>query len=498
MSEAYFLGIDNGGSFSKAAIFDAKGNEISVASRKVEVLTPHKGWSERNALKMWDDTVSAIREAIQRSGVSPVSIIGVGCTGHGNGLYLLDSDGNPLRNAIYSNDERAAGYIRQWKEQGLAQKVLPVTTQSLWAAQPNALLAWMKDHENELYQRIASVQMAKDYIRFRLTGEIAAEVTDMSGTSLMNVVSGSYDAELLSMFGIEEAINFLPPLISSTAVAGYVTAIAARATGLPEGIPVAGGLFDIDACALSSGLIDSDQFSIVAGTWGNNQYISQKALIDEQLFMNSCYCIPGWYLILEGSPTSAGNLEWMADRFFTEEKKSIPHFFEWMSQQVGQVQPEESGLIFLPFIYGNHYNDRTKSVIYGMEASTAKAEILRSVFEGVVFSHHAHLERLLSFREKPQTIRLTGGAANSDVWCGMFADCMNIPVEIPRGSELGALGAAMAAAVSAQYYRNLEEAMLQMTAVVKRYEPDQTRHRIYMGKYHRYQQLIQSLSIISK
>ena len=494
MSEVYFLGIDNGGTCSKAAIFNAKGNEIAVASRKVEILTPHKGWSERDALKIWEDTASAIREAIRRSGISSSSIIGVGCTGHGNGLYLLDSDGNPLRHAIYSNDERAAGYIRRWKEQGVAQQILPVTTQSLWAAQPNALLAWMKDYEPDTYRRIASVQMVKDYIRFRLTGEIAAEITDMSGTSLMNVVSGHYDKELLSLFGIEEAIDFLPPLISSTAIAGTVTALAAASTGLPKGIPVAGGMFDIDACALSSGLVDSGKFSIVAGTWGNNQYISKHALIDEQLFMNSCYCIPGWYLILEGSPTSAGNFEWIVDRFFTEEKKSIPNYLEWMSRQVEQRQPEQSALIFLPFIYGNHYNDRTKSVIYGLEASTTKADILRSVFEGVVFSHYSHLERLLSFREKPQTIRLTGGAANSDVWCQMFADCMNIPIELPRGSELGALGAVMAAAVSCRIYHDLEEAMQQMTAVVNRFEPNQTRHRIYLNKYHQYQQLIKSLS----
>jgi len=493
MSAVYFLGIDNGGTFSKAAIFDAKGNEISVASRKVEILTPHKGWSERNALKMWEDMASAIREAIARSGISSSAITGVGCTGHGNGLYLLDSDGNPLRNAIYSNDERAAGYVRRWKEQGLAQKVLPVTTQSLWAAQPNALLAWMKDHEKDLYQRIAWVQMAKDYTRFRLTGEIAAEITDMSGTSLMNVVSGSYDSELLAWFGIAEVMHFLPPLISSTAVAGSVSASAAAATGLPEGIPVAGGMFDIDACAISSGLVDSSAFSIVAGTWGNNQYISKKALIDEQLFMNSCYCIPGWHLILEGSPTSAGNLEWIIDQFFTEEKKTMPDFFDWMSQQADQVRPEESALIFLPFIYGNHYNDRTKAMIYGIDASSTKADILRSVLEGVVFSHQMHLDRLLTFREMPQVIRLTGGAANSEVWCRMFADCMNIPVELPGGSELGALGAAMAAAVSAQYYSNLEEAIQQMTSIVKRFEPNHTYHRIYMDKYHHFRQLIQSL-----
>ena len=496
MKEAYFVGIDNGGTYSKAAIFDSRGNEVSVASRKVEILTPQTGWSERCAVKLWEDTAFAIREAIARSGIPATAIRGVGCTGHGNGLYLLDRRGNPLRNAIYSNDERAAGYIRQWKEQGVLQKVLPMTTQSLWAAQPNALLAWMKDFEAGIYQRIGAVLMAKDYIRYRLTGEIGAEITDMSGTSLMNVVTGRYDSALLSIFGIDEAVNFLPPIIPSATVAGAVTAGAAALTGLPEGIPVAGGMFDIDACAIASGLIDSNQFSIVAGTWGNNQYISKEPLIDEQLFMNSCYCIPGWFLVLEGSPTSAGNLDWMTDRFFTHEKATIPDFFAWVSQQVGQVKPEETGILFLPFIYGNHSNSRTKSTVYGMEASTTKGEILRSVFEGVVFSHLLHLERLLSFRDKPQTIKLTGGAANSDVWCSIFADSMNIPVELPKGTELGALGAAMAAAVSAQYYSGLEEAVRQMTGITKSFEPDPSRHRIYTDKFQRFKQLMQSLPAI--
>lgn len=496
MGKAYFLGVDNGGTYSKAAIYDNKGNQIAIAWRKVEILSLQNRWSERDALQMWKDTASAIYEAIHRSGISPNDIKGVGCTGHGNGLYLLDHIGNPVRNAINSNDERAIDYITKWKEQGVAQKVLPITTQSLWAAQPNALLAWMKDNESDKYQCISSVLMAKDYIRFCLTGEIAAEITDMSGTSLMNVVLRKYDNDLLSLFGISEAMDFLPPLISSTDIAGYVTPVAAKMTGLPEGIPISGGMFDIDACAISSGLVDSNQFSIVAGTWGNNQYISKEPLIDDKLFMNSCYCIPEWYLVLEGSPTSAGNLDWVIHQFFTKEKSTTSDFFEWVSLQVNQVKPESSGLIFLPFIYGNHYGEHIKSAFCGLDSLTTNADILRSVFEGVVFSHHQHMERLLKFRNKPYAIRLAGGAANSDVWSQMFADCMDIPVEIPRGSELGTLGAAMSAAVSVGYYQNLEEAIQQMTFIVKRFEPDPVKHRIYMDKYYNYQKLKQSLSNI--
>ncbi|MDR0863431.1 MAG: carbohydrate kinase, partial [Candidatus Symbiothrix sp.] len=433
MKSAYFLGIDNGGTLSKAAVFDLAGKEISVASCRFNRLVPRRGWSERDMEQLWKDTSDVIREAIRRAGIPKEEIKGVACTGHGNGLFLLDKSGHPLRNGINSNDERAQSYIDGWMKHQVDEKVLPMTAQSLWAAQPAPLLAWIRDNEPEVFGKMGSILMIKDYIRYRLTGKIWAEITDMSGTGLMNVVEGKYDPAVLEAYGLPEIAPLLPPLIESTDVAGYVTAETAALTGLPEGIPVAGGMFDIDACALSSGILHSGQFSIVAGTWGNNQYIARQPLVDKDLFMTSRYAIPGWYLMLEGSPTSAGNLEWFLDTFFAcEREKWGLDFYSRISALVAGVDPVDSQVLFLPFLYGCN-SGTLKGGFTGLDASHGRAEMLRAVFEGIVFAHYQHIERLLKFISFPDVIRITGGAARNPVWCQIFADCIGVPVEIPAG-----------------------------------------------------------------
>lgn len=489
----YFLGIDNGGTVSKSAIFNQEGTEIAVASRKVETIHLQEEWSERDGLKMWSDTAAAIKEVIEKAGISPNQIKAVACTGHGNGLYLIGKDGKPVRNCINSSDGRAQCYIDKWKKNGIDDLALPLTTQSLWAAQPNALLAWIRDNEPEVFAKATTVFMAKDWIRFCLTGERRAEITDMSGTSLMNVVTGAYDPNVLALFGLSEVIAMLPPLVESAAVAGSVTAEAASATGLLEGTPVAGGMFDIDACALSSGILNATPLSLVAGTWGNNQYIAREPLIDKELFMTSRYAIPGWYLMLEGSPTSAGNLEWLIDAVFERERAEMGvEFYAWISRMVESVDPSTSSLIFLPFVYGCNAG-KLKGAFYGFDANSSKSHMLRAVFEGVVFAHLYHIERLSKFRDYPHSIRLTGGAAKSDAWCQLFADAIGVPVEVPSGSELGALGAAIVASVSIGVYADIPDAVLSMTSIAKQYAPSLQRTAVYREKYACYKQLLRNL-----
>ena len=198
----FLLGVDNGGTMSKAAVFAADGRELAVAGRKVAISEPHPGWSERDMEALWRDTAAAIREAVARSGVNPADIAAVACTGHGNGLYLVDAAGAPVRPAINSTDHRAAAIVDRWRAAGVDARALPRTAQCVWPAQPNALLAWLAEHEPASLDRARWLLMCKDFIRFRLTGEIAAELTDWSGTSLMNVVTGQYDDEVLRLFPI--------------------------------------------------------------------------------------------------------------------------------------------------------------------------------------------------------------------------------------------------------------------------------------------------------
>ena len=493
----YLLGIDMGGTMLKAVLFDERGYERTVCCRHVRIIQSKAGWNERDATLMWQETCEMISELLNSSGIKADEILAISCTGHGNGLYLVDSKGIPVRNAINSTDNRASEYIKKWKEKGIDKAALPFTAQSLWAAQPNALLAWLIDHEPEVVSRASWLLMAKDFIRMKLTGEFYAEITDMSGTSLMNVTTGTYDDHILELFGIQKIKSLLPPLIGSSDLAGKVTGEAALLTGLKDGTPVAGGMFDIDACALASGIIDDNQMSLVAGTWGNNQYIAPKPLIDPDLFMSSIYSIPGWYLMLEGSPTSANNLDWFILNFLAKEKDELgEHFFQWLNSEVDSISPESSNILFLPFLFGCNEKAEIKACFYGMDGSNTRTEMIRAVYEGIIFSHRNHIDRLLKFRKKPDVIRCTGGAAQSEVWMQMFADVMGIPMEIPEGTQLGALGSAMAAGVCCGLYTNFQEAVRVMSRIRQRFEPDDKRSIIYNRKYRQYKIFVRQLKLM--
>ena len=494
----YLLGIDNGGTMSKAAVFTSDGRELAAAGRKVEILEPHPGWSERDMDAMWRGTAEAVREALGKAGVDPAAIACVACTGHGNGLYLIDAEGRPVRPAINSMDSRAADIIDEWKADGVDTRALPKTAQCIWPAQPNALLAWLREHEPQSLARASALLMAKDFTRFMLTGEVRMELTDMSGTSLMNVVTGHYEDEVLTLFDIPEMKRLLPPLVKSADLCGAVTPAAAALTGLKAGTPVAGGMFDIDACGLASGCIDERQFVMVAGTWGNNQYIARQPLIDKGLFMTSCYSIPGWYLMLEGSPTGAGNLEWFVSEFLCDKKELLKQaggtsVYAWADAAVAELTPHENDPLFLPFLYGSNVGYPAKSCFLGLTSRHTRTDVMRAVYEGCVFSHNTHLQRLYKFRAKPEVIRLTGGASRSAVWTQLFADIFQVPVEIPDGSELGALGAAVAAAVACGIHPSYEAAVAAMTRIARRHTPDPLRRDFYALRYERYLKAVESL-----
>jgi L-xylulokinase len=217
------------------------------------------------------------REAMDSApGYRICDILGVACTGHGNGLYIWSMpDGRPVRPAIRGADTRAREYIDRWLADGVDVAIRPKTMQAIWPAQPNALLAWMREYEPESLERAVANLTVTDFIRLRLTGQLGAELTNQSGTSLMNVGTGQYDSQVLEAFGIPEMQRLLPPLRRSAGSLRDGNPDGVRGmTGLAAGTPVAGGLFDIDACGLASGLVDESQLCMIAGTWGNNQYIS--------------------------------------------------------------------------------------------------------------------------------------------------------------------------------------------------------------------------------
>lgn len=490
----YLLGIDNGNTFSKAALFDFHGQEIAVANCAADTTYPQPGWTERDMEMLWQSTATAIRDVLSKSGIKAEEIAGIGNTGHGNGVYLLDKQGQPLRNGIQSMDTRAADVVTAWEQKNLHARTFLLSVQSYWPAQPNALLVWLKENEPQNYERIGAILMVKDYIKYRLTGEISGDYTDMSGANLMDVRKKKYSQDLLALYEISEVYDALPPLKQSSEVAGEVTAAAAGETGLAIGTPVVGGLFDVDASAIGSGVVNANQACIVMGSWSINEVITKEPIVDPSLFMTTIFADPELFLTIEGSATSATNLEWFVAQCCGDEraeaKKRGISVYEVCSEEVASLPPGSSNIIFHPFLYGSNVQPTARAGFYGVAGWHTRAHLLRALYEGVVFGHLSHINKLRKAGARIDSARLAGGGSRSEVWSQMFADAIQVPMEVTDGDELGARGAALSAGIGAGIYRDYSEAVQAAVSVVRVHEPvsDNTPH--YLALYGEYQQLV--------
>ena len=494
----YYLGLDNGGTNTKAALFTREGEQVAVESIATAALVPAPDFVERDMDQMWEDNCTVIRGLLEKNNIDPADIAGVGLCGHGKGLYLWGKDGHPVRKGIISSDNRAWKYASQWKADGTEEKAFKLSCQHIMACQPICLLAWIRDNEPGALDNIEWVFECKDYVRFRLTGEARAEITDYSGTGLMNLHTASFDKELLKLFGIEKVWDALPPICLSTDIAGHITAEAAAATGLKEGTPVIGGMFDINACALAVNVTDAENICMIAGTWSINEYPRKTPVLDGSVQMNSIFCLPGYYLIEESSPTSAGNNEWFIRQILPEVKsdaeRSGQSIYDVMNSWCDEFKPSDFVPVFLPFLNASNVNPLARAAFIGLDASHTRHHMLRAVYEGIVYSHRWHLDRLMNTRDnKNAVIRLAGGVAKSKAWTQMFADVMNLPVETVDVGETGALGCAIAIAAAVGDYDSVNDAADHMCRIGSPVMPRQDAHDGYEKKYQLYRKVIDAL-----
>lgn len=493
----YLMGIDNGSTVTKVGIFDFNGNEVAVSASKAEMIMPVPGYYERDMNQIWQANIRAISEALKKSGIKGEDIAAVSLTGHGNGLHLIDEKGLPVHNSIESPDTRAAGYVEKWYKDGTFEKILSKTMQCIWPAQTSTLLAWMQDNKPDVLNRARWALTVKDFVRFKLTGEVFAEITDISGAGVLNNRDVKFDAGLLEEYGVGELIRLMPDLRNSSDICGYVTKEASELTGLKEGTPVAGGLYDIDSAGIATGLVDESMINIIVGTWCNNQYVSKNPVVDKDLFSCTICPVPGYWLVLEGSPTSASNLEWFVSEFMQEESKiarqSGTSVYKVCDEAVEKTGPFDSNIVFVPFLYGSNAGMKAKAGFIGLEGWNNRSHVLRAIYEGIVFSHKTHIEKLLRYRKTPESARIAGGAARSNVWVQMFADILQIPMEITGVSELGTLGAAICAGVGCGVFGNFNEAVDSMVKIVRKVEPNVAQKAVYENKYMKYRKAITSL-----
>jgi L-xylulokinase len=497
----YYLGLDNGGTTTKAAVFDERGREAASAGTQTAMITPKPGFTERDMEEMWQANCLVIRRALEKSPCRPKDIAAVAVCGHGKGLYLWGKDGKPVRHGIISTDNRAWRHVKRWKENGVEAEAFDLSLQHVMACQPPALLAWLKDNEPEAYANIGWVFECKDYVRFRMTGSARAEITDYSGTGLLNLRTRAYDRRLLTLFGVEEVAEALPPLCGSAEICGQVSEEASAACGLLAGTPVAGGMFDIDACAIATGVVDPQNICMIAGTWSINEYLRAEPVTDGRVLMNSLFCLPEYYLIEESSPTSAGNNEWFVRTLLPEvgesEQKAGRSIFALMEKWVESVPPETFCPVFLPFLMASNVHPNARGSFVGLSNFHTRAHLLRSVYEGITFSHKYHLDKLLATRrETPRAVRLSGGVTNSALWTQMFADCLELPVETVKVNESGALGCAIAAAAAIGEHASLSEAAAAMCSIAPPVLPRPEYAKVYQRKYAMYLRVIDALDSV--
>lgn len=490
----YVVGLDNGGTVVKAALFDLKGKELCVASRQTPILTPQPGFTERDMDQLFATNCECVKEIITKSQVNPADIVGMAVCGHGKGLYAWGKDNRPAYNGIVSTDGRAWRYPIKWTESGVIEKYRDELSQELIACQQAPLLAWLKDNAPEAYHNIKYVFSVKDYIRFRLTGQAFCEATDISGSGLMNIKDVCFNRQMLEDMGIGEMFDCLPPIVFSYEKCGEITAEAAALTGLKAGTPVAAGMFDIDSCAVAMDITSPEQMCVITGTWSINEYISKERVFNQARSRNSLYAVPGYYLIEEGSATGAGNLEWFLTELFGNPERN-GKFYDELAHKLAGLAPEECDVFYLPFLYGCNTHPLGKASFIGLTSFHNKYHMARAVYEGVVYCHRMHIDRFFDKRERPQAVRIAGGAMKSPFWAQMFADILNIPVETVTGvKELGALGCGMSACVAAGVYKDYVEAGANMVHVNPAIQPNPEMVKVYEAKYQKYKALCEALN----
>lgn len=489
---AYCIGVDSGGTFIKAGVYDAEGNEKAIARRNVTVESRHPGWAERDMDQLYVDACLVIKDVLSKSGVPAGEVKGLAISAQGKGLYLIGKDKKPIYPGVLSSDQRSLDVVRAWEKDGVHKDVYPLSLHTIWTGHPVSILRWLKDNEPDVYKRIGYFMMSHDYLRFRMTGHLGCEITNISESDLYNMKEARYDQRLADMLGIPEALEWLPPTVGAAEVVGGINKETAAATGLPEGVQVAGGLFDVMSTALCAGIVDDRRLNAVMGTWSITTGIT-KELGDGTEYPRTygVHAEKGYYQTHEGSPTSAGNLDWFAPYLSQDGKFDLAK----VEAEVASVAKASTDVLFLPFLYGTNAGLGMKAGLYGLQALHERRHVEQAIYEGVVFCHYMHLIPMLKYFPKTEALRLTGGPVKSKVWMQMMADISGLPVEIPEIEETGCVGSAMAASVGTGTFADFRSAISAFNLPVRTIDPDKKIYQAYQDKYAKYVKLINALRV---
>lgn len=497
----YLLGIDVGTSGTKALLIDvSKGGEVVGSTTKTYPLyTPKPQWAEQEPEDWWQATVAAIAELLDVSGVDPKDVKGMGLSGQMHGAVFLDENNQVLRPAILWCDQRTQAECDWITETVGPEKVVEYTCNPVLTGFTAGKIIWLRNNEPAVYSQVRKVLLPKDYIRLRLTGEFATEVSDASGTSLFNVKKRDWATEVLDAIDIPR--DWMPKAYESPEVSGRITAEASALTGLAEGMPVVGGGGDQAAGAVGNGIVEQGIISSTVGTSGVVFAFADEPVVDPSLRVHTfCHAVPDKWHVMGVMLSAGGSLRWYRDAFADAERcvsRALNRDpYDVMSEEAALALAGSEGLVFLPYLTGERtpYPDpNARGVFFGITLRHDKPHFVRSVMEGVAYGLRDSFAILDEMNVPIREVRASGGGARSAVWRQIQADVTghdHVTINVDEGP---ALGVALLAGVGTGIFGSVEEACRSFIKVVDTTASDQQAKAVYDNYYPIYQSLYTSL-----
>jgi xylulokinase len=486
-----FLGIDVGTTGTKAVLLGEKGAVLASAVEPHTVSTPRPLWSEQDPEEWWGSTCHAVSRVLAQAVPGALPVSGIGLSGQMVGLVALDDKGLPLRPCILWNDQRSSAEADEVTARIGLDRILAETGNPLFASFVAPKLLWLRGHEPEIYRKIRHVVLPKDYVRYRLTGELATEVSDASGTCVFNVRDRAWSATMLGAMDLPP--EWFPRCAESQEIAGGVSVKAAADTGLAAGIPVIFGGGDQPIQALGCGIVRPGRCLVTIGTSGvvfaqADTYFQHP----EGVLHAFCHALPGQWYLMGVMLSAGGSLRWLRDTLFQPD----PASYDSMTEEAATAPAGSESLVFLPYLTGErvpHSDPKARGCWIGLTPRHGRAHLIRSVMEGISFGLLDSLNLMRALGTPISSVFASGGGARSSVWRQMLADIFGVEVLATSSDEGAAYGAAMLAAVGTGEFDNAAQAADAMIAVGEACEPDAHATGTYRDLYSVYRSLYPAL-----
>lgn len=504
---SYFLGIDLGTTGARAIIVDGSNGEvIAGATSEYPLDAPRPLWAEQNPADWWRGTVEAVQGALHKARQTlggSVEVAAVGLSGQMHGVVLLDEAGEVVGPSLIWCDGRSQAQCDFITETVGAEHLIELTANPALVGFSAPKILWVRENRPDQWQRTRKFLLPKDYIRYKLTGEYASEVSDASGTLLFDVAGRRWSSEMLERLELDPAL--LPAVYESPEVSGQITAVVAAELGLKAGTPVVGGGGDQAAGAVGNGIVRSGSVSSTIGSSGVVfAYAEQPARDPGGRVHTFCHAVPGAWHVMGVTQGAGLSLRWFRDEIagpveIAAARDSGQDIYDLLTQQAASVPPGSEGLIFLPYLMGERtpiLDPQARGVWFGLTAAHHRAHLTRSVLEGVAYSLKDSLQILLEMGVAVEEIRASGGGGKSPLWRQIQADTFNREVVTVNASEGPAYGAALLAGVGAGFWPSVAAACDATIQVTTRTDPDPAAAEVYARYYPIYNELYARLKTL--